>query len=153
MHPATPPPLTIRPAVGADAASLARLLTVLGHPTNAHDLAQRWPDWLAAGNVALVAAAADGTLVGAATLGRMFVLHRPRPVGRITALVVEPTWRGQGIGRALVQAAERQLADAGCGLLEVTSNERLEAAHAFYQRLGYGRTSLRFAKELLPPAE
>ncbi len=146
-------PFAIRAATVADAAEIARLLAELGHPTNAHDVTGRWTTWLAAGNAALVATSGAGPgLCGLVTLGCMFVLHRPHPVGRITALVVEPASRGQGLGRALVLAAERQLAERGCGLLEVTSNERLDAAHAFYQRLGYRRTSLRFAKELLPPA-
>lgn len=93
---------------------------------------------------------ADGTLAGAVTLHQMVVLHRPTPVGRITALVVDDSVRGQGIGRALVAAAEQALADSGCGLLEITSNERLADAHAFYAHLGYERTSVRFAKLLAP---
>ncbi len=98
----------------------------------------------------MVAAKADGTLAGVATLNQMVVLHRPRPVGRITALVVDAHVRGKGIGRALVAAAEETLARAGCGLLEITSNVRLVDAHDFYEHLGYERTSIRLAKVLAP---
>jgi GNAT superfamily N-acetyltransferase len=78
------------------------------------------------------------------------VLHRPTPVGRLTALVVTERARHGGIGRALVAAAERLLAARGCALVEVTSNRRLTDAHAFYGRLGYDTTSLRFKKDLAP---
>ena len=142
--------IAIRPATVADAIEVARLLTALGHPTDAKGIAVRWGEWLAAGNDALVADRADGTLAGVATMHEMVVLHRPRPVGRITALVVDASARRQGIGRALVAAAEEALARKGCGLLEITSNERLADAHAFYERLGYERTSVRFAKVLAP---
>jgi GNAT superfamily N-acetyltransferase len=74
-----------------------------------------------------------GTLAGLATLGRMVVLHRPKP-----------------IGRAVLAAAEEALAPAGCGLLEITSNMRFAAAHRFYNHLGYEQTSMRFAKVLAP---
>ncbi len=146
MTPAPP----VRAATARDAPEIARLLTVLGHPTAADAVSARWDEWAAAGNVALVVARDDGTLAGVATLHRMVVLHRPRPVGRITALVVDASERGRGVGRALVAAAEGALAGAGCGLLEITSNARRADAHAFYERLGYERTSVRFMKPLAP---
>ena len=80
----------------------------------------------------------------------MPVLHRERPVGRITALVVDVEQRKGGVGRALVTAAEQALTRSGCGLLEITSHQRRVDAHAFYKHLGYEQTSVRFAKILLP---
>lgn len=140
----------IRVATTLDAAEIARLLTLLGHPTTLQTVASRWEEWASAGNIALVTDRDDGTLSGLATLHRMLVFHRPRPVGRITALVVDEPMRGQGLGRALVNAAEAFLTAAGCGMLEITSNMRRADAHAFYERLGYERTSFRFFKTLTP---
>ena len=137
---------TVRPATVHDADELARLLTLLGHPATGADVRGRWDAWSAEGNAALVAEREAGGLAGAVTLHRMRVLHRPRPVGRVTALIVDESVRGRGIGRALMAAAERTLAEAGCGLVEITSNSRLTAAHEFYQRLGYERTGVRLAK-------
>ena len=90
----------------------------------------------------------DGTLLGVITLCKTVVMHRPAPVGRITCLVIDAPARGKGLGRTLVAAAEGLLAQAGCGLLEITSNLRRLDAHAFYESLGYERTSVRVIKDL-----
>lgn len=135
----------IRVAIRSDGPELARLLTQLGHDTSAAEVEQRWNGWSAT-SIALVAPNADGTLAGAATLSMMFVLHRPKPVGRITSLVIDEPQRGRGLGRALVAAAEALLVERGCGLVEITSNDRLVQAHAFYRHLGYQRSSIRLAK-------
>src|SRR5262245_36992217 len=97
----------------------------------------RWDAWRAAGNSARGAVRSDGTLSGVAVLHTMMPLHRPETIGRINALVVDAPERGRGVGRALVAAAEAALLDAGCTLLEITSNNKLVEAHAFYRRLGY----------------
>jgi GNAT superfamily N-acetyltransferase len=125
---------------------MARLVRELGYKTSENDLAERLPPLIDRGLPPLVAE--EGQLIGCLTMSITHVLHRPRPVGRISMLVVTEAARGRGVGRALVQVAEAWLAERGCGIIEVTSNVRRERAHAFYQRLGYERTSFRFGKTL-----
>jgi len=138
----------IRTARPQDASELARLFTELGHPTTEDAIRAGWDAWEANGNVALVVDSASGELIAAATLHRTIVLHRPQPIGRISALIVDARYRGAGIGRTLVDVAERMFRDTGCGIVEVTSNMRRADAHAFYRRLGYELTSARFMKTL-----
>lgn len=137
----------LRLATRADVAELARLLAPLGYALEPRDVDAVWPGWEAEGNRAWVAQGAHG-LLGVVVLHRTTVLHRARPVGRITALAVDPAAQGRGLGRALVEAAERDLARAGCALIEITSHARRTAAHAFYEHLSYERTSVRFARTL-----
>ncbi|HEU4566312.1 MAG TPA: GNAT family N-acetyltransferase [Gemmatimonadaceae bacterium] len=137
----------IREAVAEDAPAIAALISELGYPVTTEVLAARLRAYHAAGEVALVATR-GGEVLGLLTVHLTPVLHRPTPVGRLTMLVVTEAARGMGVGRALVAAAERHLAARGCALVEVTSNRRRTDAHAFYERLGYEVTSLRFWKVL-----
>src|SRR5689334_7218675 len=140
----------VRAARADDAPALAALLSELGYPASPAIIAQRLETMLTAGEVVLLATR-DNDALGVVTIHVTPVLHRPTAVGRITALVVTRRARGQGVVRAPVDVAERLLAQRGCALVEVTSNQRRADAHAFYMRLGYEVTSLRFKKEL-PPA-
>jgi ribosomal protein S18 acetylase RimI-like enzyme len=138
---------TIRLASVADAEVISALFTQLGHPAGAEEVAARLERFAQAGEEALVAEL-DGEVVGVTALSVMRTLHRPTSVGRMSVLVVSEVVRGRGIGRALVAAAEARLAERGCALVEVTSNQQRVQAHAFYEGLGYQKTSFRFFKAL-----
>jgi GNAT superfamily N-acetyltransferase len=134
----------VRIAGADDAPQLAALIALLDHQVTVTGVRERLVN---AGMPNLVAVEGD-TVVGLCGLHLMRAIHRERPVGRVTILVVAQAWRGKGIGRLLIVAAERTLADAGCGMVEITSNDRLVEAHDFYRAMGYDRTSQRFAKPL-----
>jgi ribosomal protein S18 acetylase RimI-like enzyme len=139
--------LKIRDAKPGDAPDLAKLMKVLDHDVDAKGIRKRMAA-LAKQKLPQLVATLDKKVVGLAGIHAMIAVHRDRPVGRITILVVAEKARGRGIGRLLTEAAEKVLRKSGCGMVEVTSNDRLAAAHAFYRHMGYERTSIRFFKPL-----
>lgn len=64
-------------------------------------------------------------------------------VGLLWALRVFPFLKGMGIGRRLVRAAERALAQRGYRVAEIGA-EKGAAAAAVYERLGYRRVGQRY---------
>lgn len=60
--------------------------------------------------------------------------------GKVEMLFIHPLWRGQGIGRRLLEYAIKTF-----GAVEVDVNEQNEQAVGFYQRMGFtvsGRSEL-----------
>jgi GNAT superfamily N-acetyltransferase len=146
-EPEAKPAPVIREARPADAPVLVKLIHELGHPIDEKALRKNLTLLRKAGETPLVAVIGK-QVVGLCGVHRMVTIHRDAPVGRIPILVVAKDARGRGIGKMLVEAAEGGLREAGCKIVEVTSNDQLEEAHAFYQHLGYERTSARFFKKL-----
>jgi GNAT superfamily N-acetyltransferase len=68
--------------------------------------------------------------------------------GQIVALSVEQEQRGQHIGSSLVAEGERWLKTRGVQTIIVNSGTHRQAAHRFYEHLGYQATGLRFVKTL-----
>ena len=137
--------MKVRELTRTDLSKLIPLLEELGYPVDPDALTKRFDDFSARGEKGVVAE--DGSrIVGFLTLHITPVLHRPGSVGRVTTLVVEAASHGKGIGRALMQEAENRLWKEGCVVIEVTSNQNRTDAHAFYEKLGYERTSFRFGK-------
>jgi ribosomal protein S18 acetylase RimI-like enzyme len=137
----------IRDAKPSDVPRLLELIRYLGHEIDEKSLRKNLKALKKTGELPLVATL-DKTIVGMCGVGARVVIHRPAPLGRITALVVAEDAQDKGIGRLLVDAAEDWMRKKGCALVEVTSNDRRAAAHAFYRHLGYERSSIRFFKRL-----
>jgi ribosomal protein S18 acetylase RimI-like enzyme len=79
----------------------------------------------------LVAEAGDGTIMGTAMVG--YEGHR----GWVNYLAVADPARGTGLGRALMQEAERLLIQRGCPKINVQVRTANTEVLAFYERLGY----------------
>ena len=144
----------VRPARPQDAGSLAALSNQLGYPSSREEVDRRLrrilPD---AGHAVFVAEAGiesrpgrgsdaarqDSPRPGLAGWVHVFVEHTVESdaTAEIGGLVVGESWRGAGIGRLLMERAERWAREAGCGSVTVRSNVIRERAHAFYERLGY----------------
>jgi len=131
--------MTIRRARPEDAAAIAALATQLGYPNSPEETLTRLRDVLAQPySEVLVASDVDGTVIG---YGHVFGAHRvdSDPFAEIGALVVDETRRSRGTGAALVTAMEVWAIEHGYRELRVRSNVVRERAHAFYDRLGFGR--------------
>lgn len=53
---------------------------------------------------------------------------------------VDPEQRGTGVGTALMHWAMDYCRQAGCGMIQLTSNKQRKDAHRFYSRLGFTAT-------------
>src|SRR5688572_11431519 len=128
----------IRRAQIGDAAEMTRLSAQLGYPLSPAEMKRRLANLLA-NERHFVAIATRGELV----LGWMHVEHRSTLEGgeraELMGLVVEASTRRQGLGRELVDAAERWAVSRGLLSLTVGSNAARELSHPFYEALGYSR--------------
>jgi GNAT superfamily N-acetyltransferase len=145
-------PCAIRAAEPEDADQVTALLGELGYPGSTVEAVRRrlavWED--ARDSVTLVAENVSG-IIGLAAVSVVPYLERDGHWGRISALVVTASCRGQGIGRMLMAAAEELARDCGCVVMEVTSDRSRIDAAALYRSHGYEDWcghSARFVKDL-----
>jgi ribosomal protein S18 acetylase RimI-like enzyme len=140
--------LRIREAEPGDLPAITDLIGQLGYPNEEGAVAGRL-ERLAADPRSWVFVALEGKrLVGLASVHVMPILERDDPTARITAMVVDEAARRSGVGRALLERLEEVARAEGCGKVYLTTRYEREGAIAFYRRMGFEDTSLRFVKDL-----
>lgn len=92
----------------------------------------------AAPNQRLIVAERGGEVVGTFQISYQPGLAR---LGMTRAIVesvhVAAAHRGQGIGAQMMTRAIAMAREAGCGVVQLTSNKKRLDAHRFYKRLGF----------------
>jgi GNAT superfamily N-acetyltransferase len=140
--------LRVREAEPGDLEAMTDLVGQLGYPSEESAVAGRLERLAADPTSWVYVAVDDGRVVGVGALHVMPVLERDDPTARITAMVVDEGARRGGVGRALLDRLEETARAEGCARMYLTTRYEREGAVAFYRRMGFEDTSLRFVKDL-----
>ena len=148
--------LSIRTASEADLTWLARVYEESGldgpGENDATVLHAAWRRLLCLqelGVAQVLVAETQGNAVGTLTCFTLPLLaHNGTPAAVVEDVAVHPAAQGRGVGRALIKAAMRLAADAGCYKLALSSNGQREQAHAFYRHLGFAPHGVSFVIDL-----
>lgn len=145
----------IRPAIAADIPALLKLYEQLAldnaFRTATEDRARAALDEIAnQSGRALLVALDDGRVVGTVELLIISpnLTHEGRPWALVEHMVVDHSARRQGVGRQLMEEAERRAREAGCHRISLFSDRRRGEAHAFYEALGFEAGSQGFRRRL-----
>jgi GNAT superfamily N-acetyltransferase len=67
---------------------------------------------------------------------------------QVESVRVAKRLRGQGIGAEMMEWAIKRARQRGCHLMQLTSHKSREAAHRFYERLGFTKSHIGMKIEL-----
>ena len=132
--------LSLRNLTTGDAVKVADLTVQLGYELEPEEAVTRIAAVLGTPGHRAFGAFAGDVLLGYLHCYRAVTIDRGVML-RVQALVVDEQARGSGAGRQLMTEAERLARELGCSSITLSSNERRTGAHAFYERIGYERSS------------
>jgi aminoglycoside 3-N-acetyltransferase len=146
----------IRAATHDDRTEWLRLRAALWPAHDRADLERELDAMLAKGSreVAFVAEIASGRLCGwvEVSLREEAAGCNSSPVGYIEGWFVDPSHRGRGVGRRLIEAGEAWASSCGCAEMASDTTSEFPESPSAHRALGYvdARTTFHFRKELLP---
>lgn len=121
---------------------------VLGIPVTDECLAETYDKMGKDDRYATFVAEENGKIVGLIATVVCLAIGHPSGYTKINGLGVLPEHRGKGIGRMLIERAEESAKANGTMYLGLASGLQRKTAHAFYEHMGYQKTSYWFRKRL-----
>jgi GNAT superfamily N-acetyltransferase len=141
-------PITLRAAAPADVDRIAALFTDEGYPSGPSDIVERLARF-ASPQSRVIVADHDGEILGFIAIHAIPRFEHSDRVLRIMALVVDPGVRERGIGRLLMEEAERVGAELGAAFVEVTAGHHRPDAFRLYEELGYDASVAAYLRKRL----
>lgn len=135
--------IVIRSATIEDSPALARLSFQLGYPASPEKIRERLPRYIGAHEARVIVAEHDGQVIAWTSIEVVDHFYLDK-FAEISGFVVDEQFRGQGIGHALMQEAERWTGAQGLTTLRLKTNVVREDAHRFYENLGFERTKTQY---------
>ena len=90
----------------------------------------------------------DGEVVGLVTAVQTLAVDHPNGYIKMNGLAVLPAFQRRGIGKMLMGRVEQLAVERGVSAIGLASGFQRIGAHAFYERLGYQKTSFWFRKDM-----
>jgi len=140
--------VSLRSATPDDAERIATLFTDEGYPSGPSDIVDRLARFDSEHSRVIVAEH-DGEVLGFVAVHALPRFEHSDRIIRIMALVVDAGERGRGIGRLLMEEAERLGRDLDAAFAEVTAGHHRPDAKRLYEELGYDGTVAAYLRKRL----
>jgi len=128
--------ITLRTATEADAERIAGLFTDEGYPSGPSDIVERL-ERFGSEHSRVILADNGGEVLGFVAVHALPRFEHSDRILRIMALVVDAGVRERGVGRLLMEEAERLGREVGAAFAEVTAGHHRPDARRLYEELGY----------------
>ena len=161
------PEISIRPASSADVRTIGRLgaaLVRLHHELDAerfleatsqteHGYASYVRSQLANRETIVLVAEREGQVLGYTLAGIEGVdyMSLRGPAGVLNDLIVDPAYRGQGVGRLLLDAIISRLKSLNAPRVVLSTAAKNKSAQRFFERNGFRPTMIEMTRELEEP--
>jgi GNAT superfamily N-acetyltransferase len=142
--------IAIREMGSTDVAVCRLLLSQLGYELSLQEMKRRYEAIKEKQDHAVFVCEQDGQVVALLHLYERPAFDKP-PEVIVQALVVDQYRRQTGVGKAMMNMAQRWALDRGFSSVALTSSVSRSDAHSFYNRIGYNvsATSHLFRKNLV----
>jgi GNAT superfamily N-acetyltransferase len=141
-------PIRLRAAVPGDADRIASLFTDEGYPSGPSDIVDRLGRF-GSDESRVIVADHGGEVLGFIALHAVPRFEHSDRILRIMALVVDPGVRERGVGRLLMEEAERVGGELGAAWSEVTAGHHRPDARRLYEELGYDASVAAYLRKRL----
>jgi GNAT superfamily N-acetyltransferase len=120
-----------------DCPGLAELMNQLGHPASEHELTSRFQSLSSSDEDFLIVSEDGSNNISGFLHAKISKTIHYYPSVEVSALIVNESFRSQGIGKSLMNHAEQWAQKKDLKILWLRSNIKREDAHKFYSSIGY----------------